>query len=145
VQEAPPNTTGTVAWTESGHQFDVTMPRAQTRLESGAERTSLSPMEAMLAAVASCMAVDVVDILTKMRRKPSSYSIDCAGWRAESHPRRFTRIRLTHRAAGPALDEGSVRRAVDLSQEKYCSAMASLDPAIVVENEIVLSRKEEAV
>jgi hypothetical protein len=34
---------------------------------------------------------------------------------------------------------------VELSQVKYCSAMASLDPAIVVENEIVLSRKEEAV
>jgi putative redox protein len=91
------------------------------------------------------MAIDVVEILSKMRRPPSSYSIDCEGWRAESPPRRFTRIRLLHRAAGPALDEGSVRRAVDLSQEKYCSAMASLDPAIVVENEIVLSRKEESV
>jgi putative redox protein len=145
VEEAPPNTTGTVAWTGSGQKFDITTPRAQARLESGAERISLSPMEAMLAAVAGCMAIDVVEILSKMRRPPSSYSIDCEGWRAESQPRRFTRIRLIHRAAGPALDEGSVRRAVDLSQEKYCSAMASLDPAIVVENEIVLSRKEEAV
>ena len=145
MDEAPPSTTATLAWTGSGHKFDVATSHTQSGIESGTDRTALSPMEAMLTAVAGCMAVDVVDILTKMRKPPLSYSIDCQGWRAETRPRKFVRIRLTHKASGPDLDEPSVRRAVDLSREKYCSAMASLDPAIVVENEIVLADKEARV
>lgn len=145
MQNPAPNTTATLAWTGSGSTFSITTSNAQSHLASGTDRTALSPMEALLTAVAGCMAVDVVDILTKMRKPPLSYSIDCEGWRAETRPRRFVRIRLTHTASGPDLDEASVRRAVDLSQETYCSAMASLDPAIVVENEIVLVAKEARV
>jgi putative redox protein len=95
-------------------------------------------MEALLIGAAGCMAVDVVDILTKMRKPPSSYSIDCQGWRADDPPRRFTRLELIHTVEGADLDEPSVRRAVTLSQERYCSAMATLDPNLVVDNRIVV-------
>ncbi len=145
MEPAPGATTARIAWTGTGGAFEVETKRARMRLESGADRTALSPMEAMLAAVAGCMAVDVVDILAKMRRPPTSYSVDCEGWRAGFPPRRFTRIRLTHRAAGSDLDQESVRRAVALSQEKYCSAMASLDPGIEIDNRIILKSEEAAV
>ncbi len=69
-----------------------------------------------------------------MRKTVSSYAVECEGWRRDQLPRKFTRIRLTHRVSGPDVDPGSVSRAVELSQTKYCSAMASLDPAIEVEN-----------
>ena len=64
--------------------------------------------------------------------------VACEGWRRDELPRKFTRIRLTHRISGPGLDAGSVSRAVELSQTKYCSAMASLDPAIAVENVVAI-------
>lgn len=141
MEEAPAATRAHLAWTGAGSSFDVRTEKAQIRLESGPGRTAISPMEAMLAALSGCMAVDVVEILTKMRQPPTSYSVECEGWRADSPPRRFTSIRLTHRVRGTGLAEASVRRAVALSQEKYCSAMSSLDPGIAVDNQIVLSNQ----
>jgi uncharacterized OsmC-like protein len=95
-------------------------------------------MEAMLSAIAGCMAIDVVDILAKMRKAVREYTVECEGWRRDEVPRRFTRIRLTHRLCGPDLDDQSASRAVELSQTRYCSAMASLDPAIEVENVVLV-------
>lgn len=134
--EAPTNR-AELTW-QGAHQFEARTAHGHAHLESGGDRKALSPMETMLAAVAGCMAIDVVDILTKMRRPPTTYAIDCEGWRRDEAPRRFIRIRLTHRLTGPELDETSVRRAIDLSQERYCSAMASLHPEIEVENRIEL-------
>ena len=93
----------------------------------------------MLGSIAGCIAVDVVDILAKMRKPAASYEISCEGWRRDDLPRSFLRILLTHRVSGADLDEAIVRRAVDLSQEKYCSAMASLHPNVVVENAVVVN------
>jgi putative redox protein len=134
----PPTNQARLTWS-GGHQFEASTAHGTARLESGEDRQALSPMETMLAAVAGCMAIDVVDILVKMRKPVAAYAIDCQAWRREETPRRFTRIRLTHRVSGPDVDEPSVARAVSLSQERYCSAMASLHPDIKVENRIELT------
>ena len=62
-------------------------------------------MEAMLSAIAGCMAIDVVDILGKMRKTVSAYAVECEGWRRDELPRKFTRIRLTHRRDIAALGQ----------------------------------------
>ncbi len=136
--ETPTNRTR-LDW-QAGQAFEASTAHGRHTLESGDERHALTPMEAMLSAVAGCMAIDVVDILAKMRKTVTGYSIDCEGWRRDERPRRFTRIRLTHRVTGPDVDEAGVRRAVDLSHERYCSAMASLHPEIEVEHRIELTR-----
>ncbi len=134
MSELPtPTNRAHLSW-QGGHRFEASTEHASLQLESGAERHALSPMETMLAAIAGCMAVDVVDILAKMRRPAVTYRIECDAWRREEHPRRFTRVRLTHLLSGPDVDDESARRAVALSREKYCSAMASLHPDIEVEN-----------
>ncbi|HEX6350403.1 MAG TPA: OsmC family protein [Candidatus Dormibacteraeota bacterium] len=137
MEEPPPTNSAQLTW-RGGHRFQAKGPSGAIEIASGDDRATLSPMEAMLSAVAACMAVDVVDILGKMRKTVRSYAVDCEGWRRDELPRKFTRIRLTHRVSGPDVDPGSVSRAVDLSQTKYCSAMASLDPAIEVENVIAV-------
>lgn len=136
-----PHTEAALRW-EGGRRFAATTAHGDLLIESGTERTSISPMEALLSAVAGCMAVDVVDILGTMREPIAGYSVRCEAWRAQTDPRRFVRIRLTHYCVGTSLDETKVRRAVDLSQSKYCSAMASLDPAMTIEN--VIQRDELA-
>jgi putative redox protein len=133
---APTNATR-LTW-KGGHRFEAAIEQGSIAIWSGEDRESLSPMEAMLSAIAGCMAIDVVDILGKMRKTVSAYAVECEGWRRDELPRKFTRIRLTHRISGPDVDSGSVSRAVDLSQTKYCSAMASLDPAIEVENVVAI-------
>jgi putative redox protein len=135
--EPPPTNSTQLSW-RGGHRFEAKGPKGAIAIASGDDRSTLSPMEAMLSAVAGCMAVDVVDILAKMRKTVVSYTVECEGWRRDELPRKFTRIRLTHRVSGSDVDPGSVSRAVDLSQTKYCSAMASLDPAIEVENVIAV-------
>lgn len=134
----PATNATTLTW-RGGGGFEASQGGFAIAIESGPDRSSLSPMEAFLSSVAACMAVDVVEILGKMRRPPSSYSVFCEGWRADVPPRRYTRIRLIHRLAGEGLDEASVRRAVELSRSTYCSAMASIDPAIEVENLVEIS------
>ena len=136
--ELAPTNQARLIWT-GGHHFDASTAHGTTAVESGDGRHALSPMETMLSAIAGCMAIDVVDILAKMRKSVAAYSIDCQAWRREERPRRLTRIVLTHRVSGPDVDEASVTRAVSLSQERYCSAMASLHPDIEVENRVEIT------
>jgi putative redox protein len=94
------------------------------------------PMEALLAALGTCTAFDVVSILAKRRTPVESYRIELEGERAEEHPRRYTRIRVRHIVSGESITQESLERAVTLSHEKYCSVAASLNSEI--ESEAVL-------
>jgi putative redox protein len=74
----------------------------------------------------------VVLILQKMREKLGDLRIDVAGVRREEEPRRYVAIHLDYRVGGEALDPSKVRRAIDLSLEKYCSVIHSLAPDIAI-------------
>ncbi len=129
--------TATLRWQGTGFDFEGLTEGGRVPVQGGgSDRTAASPMELLLVAAAGCMAIDVVDILTKGRRAPDSYQVEIAGSRRASPPRRYTELRLRHTVRGT--DEASVRRAVNLSQEKYCSVMATLDPALPVRHEIVI-------
>ena len=78
----------------------------------------------LLLAAAACSGADVVDILAKMREKLTGLDIEAWGDRRDEPPRRYTGLRLLFRARGDSLDEAKVRRAIDLSLEKYCSVDA---------------------
>lgn len=93
-----------------------------------------SPTHALLLALAGCMAVDVKMILEKSRVPVESIEVEATGTRAETAPRRFLSIVLTYDVRGPrAEDAKKVERALDLSREKYCSVLHSLDPRIEIE------------
>ena len=94
------------------------------------------PMEALLAALGTCTAFDVVSILAKRQTPVESYRIELEGERAEEHPRRYTRIRVLHLVSGEGITPESLERAVSLSHEKYCSVVATLNAEI--EYEVVL-------
>jgi putative redox protein len=94
------------------------------------------PMEALLAALGTCTAFDVVSILAKRQTPVESYRIELEGERAEEHPRRYTRIWVRHLVSGEGITPESLERAVSLSHEKYCSVVATLNAEI--EYEVVL-------
>ncbi len=126
-------------WMGEGLRFRGGVPGGPIVEVDGDGETALSPMQTMLASIAACTAADVVDILVKMRKRPDAMDIWAEADRVPEPPRRFTRIRLVYRVAGLAAeDEANVRRAVELSHEKYCSALQSLRPDIEVESEVVL-------
>jgi len=96
------------------------------RPEHGGTGQGPSPMETLLLALAGCTGMDVVSVLGKMRAPLAGLEIRVSGDRREEHPRIFTRIRLEYIFRGTDLKPEQAGRAVELSQEKYCSVSAML-------------------
>ena len=85
-----------------------------------------SPPDGLLAALASCVSVDIVDILAKRRTPVEKYSVEVLGERADSIPRRFKHITLNIAITGAGIDRGPAEHAIDLAVNKYCSVRDSL-------------------
>ena len=100
--------------------------------------TAPGPMDALLLALASCTASDVVSILEKMRFPVRGMTVDVNGERRPEHPKRYTAILLSFRIRAPGAPEERVRHAIDLSLERYCSVNHSLAPDIARSYELVL-------
>jgi putative redox protein len=91
----------------------------------GANETGPSPVVLVGSAVAGCMAIDVVHILTRGRFDVRALTAEFDGFRAETDPRRYTRIDL-HFLVDTSAPADSVARAIQLSRDKYCSVWQSL-------------------
>jgi putative redox protein len=90
------------------------------------------PMVTLLLAAAACTGSDVVLIANKMRLPLKELRIEVAGTRREAEPRRYVSVHLDYWVRGEGLDPAKVRRAIDLSVEKYCSVIHSLAPDIAI-------------
>jgi putative redox protein len=103
--------------TGSGHSF----ARDTAQEVGGADRRP-RPMEMLLVALGGCTGMDVISILRKMRQDVIDYRIHVRGERAGDHPKVFTTIVVEHVVCGRGLNPESVRHAVELSANRYCSA-----------------------
>ncbi|MDR5684354.1 MAG: OsmC family protein [Armatimonadota bacterium] len=118
----------TVRWTGKGLRFESVIPQTGVRfyqdspVEGGA--VGPSPMDLVLAAVGGCTAMDVVSILEKMREPVRGLEVRVSGERATDHPRIYRKVHVHYRVEGEGLDPEKVRKAIDLSQSKYCSVSA---------------------
>jgi len=122
-----------VRWTV-GMQFDGlaesgTSMTMDARPEHGGKGAGPSPMETVLLALGGCTGMDVISILGKMRAPLAGLEIAISADRADEHPRVFTRIALEYVFVGDGLRPEQVSRAVELSQERYCSVSAMLRKA----------------
>lgn len=100
--------------------------------------TAPGPMQTLLIAAATCTGADVVSILKKMQVDLTRCEVTVTGERAAEHPRRYLAISLAWRMAGNGIDETKARRAIDLSIEKYCSVLHSLNPDIPISYTLTL-------
>lgn len=116
----------------SGHVLVSDAPVA-----AGGTDTAPSPMELILLGLLGCTGVDVASILTKMKQPFTSLAVTATFERAEEHPRVYTKIHLTY-CLGGDLDEKKVRRAVELSETRYCSASAMLAKTAEISHDIVI-------
>ncbi len=90
----------------------------------GGEDSAARPLELMLIALGGCTGMDVVSILRKMRTSPRSLEISVQAQRADEHPKAVHRAHISYKAHG--VPEENLRKAVDLSHERYCSVSHSL-------------------
>jgi putative redox protein len=92
--------------------------------------TGMPPMRLLLLGVAGCSAMDVIHILRNRMRKPlTGLRVVVDADKAEEHPKVYTRIALKYLVKGRGLMEKDVRRAIELSNEKFCSAAIMLGEA----------------
>lgn len=90
------------------------------------------PMELFLMSFGGCTGMDVLSILRKMRVGLDDFEIRIDASQAEEHPRVFTEIHLEYRFFGEDIEPSQVEKAIQLSQEKYCSVSAMLRKAVEI-------------
>ncbi|MDC1435665.1 OsmC family protein [Gammaproteobacteria bacterium] len=108
----------------SGHSVMVDGPESIGGLNQG-----MRPMELMLMSVGACSSVDVISILKKARQDVTDCSVEVDGERVDAVPAVFKKIHLNFKVSGNGLEENKVKRAVELSAERYCSASIMLKNA----------------
>jgi len=113
-----------VASGDSGHPVVMDGP-----VDGGGRNLGLRPMELVLIGTGGCTAYDVVDILKKSRQPIRDCVVEIEAERVDAAPKVFTRIHIHFVVSGTGLSEAAVKRAVDLSAEKYCSASIMLKRA----------------
>ncbi len=114
---------------ESGSGHAVVMDGAP---EAGGRNLGFRPMELVLLGVGGCTAFDVVTILKKQRQNVIDCVAQLQAERADSDPKVFTKIHIHFVVTGKGLKEEQVKRAVELSADKYCSASIMLKPKVEI-------------
>ena len=94
----------------------------------GGHNAGARPMEMLLMGLASCSAIDMILILQKQKQVIDDFRMTVDGLRPKgATPSPFQKIHITYKLKGQ-LDESRVKRAIDLSMDKYCSATAQFRP-----------------
>lgn len=115
------------------HLFDTGRENGPGARFDGDGKAAQTPPEALLSALASCVSVDIVDILAKRRTPVESLEVDVVGERVDTTPRRFHHITLNFSIAGNGIERVHAERAVELAVTKYCSVRDSLRDDIKVD------------
>jgi putative redox protein len=112
----------------SGHTITI-----DTSADHGGQNHGPTPMELLLLGLAGCTGMDVIAMLRKARQDVTDYEVHAEGERADTHPRVYTHIVVTHTVHGRNLDPRIIARSVELSATRYCPAAATLGAVARIE------------
>jgi putative redox protein len=117
---------------DNGYAFSIGASKS-----IGGDESGFRPMQVMLASLGGCSGIDVINILKKLRVDFDAVDVSVEGDReAGKEPSPFRRVKLTFTVTGRGVERAKAEKAVSLSVEKYCSAIASLDKDIAVETAV---------
>lgn len=115
----------TTTW-KSDLVFESRQDEIGSVLMDGNRETAMSPKALLLSGLAGCSGIDVVEILKKMRVEFSDLAITCEAEQTEESPKVFKEIQLIFSVKVDPADTDKVKKAIDLSMEKYCGVAAML-------------------
>jgi len=134
--------TTTVKWI-SGKQFiGIDSTQHSVVLSTPDEGVGIKPSDLLLIAVASCTAVDIVEILSKKRMPLDHLEIICSGEQDQDPPWTFRKIHLRFIIGGQNLTEKAVAQAIQLTEEKYCSVAATVRATAEITTEFEILEEE---
>ena len=107
----------------SGQAFESSFNSSRIEIDG---KAGFSPKALLLSGLAGCSGIDVVDILEKMRVPFADLVIEVDTTQTEEHPRVFKDIHINYRITTAEENREKIRKAIDLSLEKYCGVSAML-------------------
>jgi putative redox protein len=125
-----PPMTVTLEW-DSSLEFTGQAGKHEVGID-GMQYTAPSPMQLFSLSIVGCMAIDIVHVIQKSRKRLVGLEARFTGQRAQEDPKRFTHVDMRFALATDA-DPELVQRAIQLSRDKYCSVLRSLGSDIEVE------------
>ena len=93
----------------------------------GGRNTGPRPMELLLLGLGGCTGMDVVSILGKKKEPVSGLEVNVSGTMADDYPHKYTKLEVEYVVRGKGVTDAGVKRAIELSMEKYCSVKATLE------------------
>ena len=127
----------TTVW-KGAKAYDSFKENSKIEIDGGG---GFNPKALLLSGLSACSAIDVVDILEKMRVPFANLEVDAEAEQTDEHPRVFKAIRLTYRIVTEEDNRDKVKKAIDLSLEKYCGVAAMLKKNSAINYEIVLAQE----
>ena len=136
---------GKVVWKEEmafeshldGFQFLIDADR-----EVGGQNRGPKPKGLTLVSLAGCTGMDVISILKKMRVGVDGFEVENDAVLSEEHPKKFQEITIRYIFRGQDLPVEKIKKAVSLSQERYCGVFATLEPVVKINTEIIVNDKK---
>jgi putative redox protein len=104
--------------------------------EVGGENRGPRPKPLLLLSLAGCTGMDVVSILKKMRVEPEVFNVIVEGDLTDEHPKQFYKMNVIYEFKGKDLPLEKLKKAVSLSEERYCGVSAMFKKAIKISSEI---------
>lgn len=130
--------TVSVKWVDSKLMVGVDSSGHPLVISSWPERnpqwTGIKPSDLLLLSIASCSMYDVLEILRKQKVEIEDLEVVCTGEQQPKPPHRFVKIHLMYKAQGNIVTE-KLERAIRLSQDKYCSVIATIRPGVDLTSE----------
>lgn len=120
-----------------GHEFEATHEGNKILIDGDSENGH-GPKALLLSAVAGCSGIDVVNILVKMRVDFSDLIITVEADQTDEHPKVYKDIYITYSLHTDPSNEDKVRKAIELSLEKYCGVSAMLKKNSVIHYNLVI-------
>src|SRR5947209_7794358 len=112
----------TTIW-KSGHAFDSFQHTAKIEIDA---KTGFGPKALLLSGLAGCSGIDVVEVLEKMRVPFADLGIEVETEQTDEHPKVFKDIHINYRIRTAEENRDKVKKAIDLSLDKYCGVAAML-------------------
>ena len=130
---------------EDGRQFVGESPSGHAVVMDDARGdTGVKPIELALLALGGCTAFDVIGILRKMRQHVTGYDVELKAEQREEAPNVFTQVTIIHKLRG-CIDPEAVKRAIHLSESKYCSVSAMIAKTAQIETTFEIVPETDAV
>ena len=128
----------TITTWKQGHELDSRQEESYIKLD-GSVKNGMSPKALLLSGLAGCTAIDIVDILGKMHVAFSGLEVTAETTQTDEHPKVFKEIMLTYSIRTEVAYIEKVKKAIDLSLEKYCGVAAMLRKNAPINYKLVIT------